>query len=106
MKILAAACMVMLASLPVQAAEPDGLILPPGFHATIVADGMKGVRHLAFAGKDRLYVSTSAAPSEPSPGIIALHLNAAHRADKTEHFGTVTTGTGIRVYKGWLYAAS
>ena len=38
-------------------------------------------------------------------GIYALHLNAHHKADKTEQFGTINAGTGIRVYKGYLYAA-
>ena len=27
-------------SLPALAAEPDGLVLPPGFHAEVVADGL------------------------------------------------------------------
>jgi glucose/arabinose dehydrogenase len=100
------ACVLTLAALPVRAAEPDGLILPPGFHASIVAESLGNIRHLAFGSKDRLYVSTNAARGEPSVGIIALHLGADHKADKIEHFGTINLGTGIRVYKGDLYASS
>ena len=88
------------------AAEPDGLTLPPGFHATIVADGLTGVRHLAFAPNGDLYVSTQVARNQPAVGIYALHLDAKHKADKTEKFGTINGGTGIKVYKGYLYAAN
>jgi glucose/arabinose dehydrogenase len=89
----------------VWAAEPDGLILPPGFHANIVADGLTGVRHLAFGPNGTLYVSTQVAAAQPAIGIYALHLDGQHKADKPEHFGTINAGTGIRVYKGYLYAA-
>lgn len=106
MKVLLAAFAVTLAATPVLATEPDGLILPRGFHASIVADGLTGVRHLAFAPNGNLYVSTTAARGQPSGGIIALHLGAEHKAVQTEHFGTVNAGTGIKFYKGALYAAS
>src|SRR6185437_14929020 len=88
------------------AAEPDGLTLPPGFHATVVADGLTGVRHLAFGANGDLYVSTQVGRGQPAVGIYALHLNAKHTADKTEKFGTINGGTGIKVYKGYLYAAN
>jgi glucose/arabinose dehydrogenase len=90
---------------PALAAEPDGLILPPGFHATVVADGLTGVRHLAFGANGDLYVSTQVGANATPVGIYALHLNAKHVADKTDKFGTVNAGTGIRFYKGYLYAA-
>src|ERR1700739_557041 len=84
------------------AAEPDGLTLPPGFHASVVADGLGNmVRHMAFAGANRLYVSTERQGKDaPNAGIIALHLDAHHVADKTEHFSTIDNGTAIAVYKG------
>ena len=91
---------------PVLADEPDGLILPPGFHATIVADGLKGARHMAFGDNNNLYISTSVPRGQPPIGVIALHLGADHKADQIEKFGTVSGGTGIRVYKGGLYVAS
>ena len=39
-------------------------------------------------------------------GIIALHLDANHHADRTEHFGTVDGGTGIRFHDDRLYAST
>ena len=108
MKIFAVAIALSLPALPVFAAEPDGLTLPPGFHATVVADGLGNMaRHMAFAGPSRLYVSTERQGKDaPNAGIIALHLDAHHVADKTEHFSTIDNGTAIAVYKGELYTAS
>ena len=102
---------LMLAAAPafagdVRAAEPDGLILPPGFHASVVAEGLGPIRHMAVSDKGDIYVSTRHGKDQPSVGIIALRLGADHKPVQTEHFGTVDQGTGIRVYKGALYAAS
>src|ERR1700722_10487411 len=98
---------VTLAAAPVFAAEPDGLILPPGFHASVVAEGLgANVRHLAFGPNGDLYVSTNTIRDKPVTGILALHLDASHKAVQTEHFGTAAGGTGIRVYKGGLYVAT
>ncbi len=108
MRMFAAAIALSLGALPAWAAEPDGLTLPPGFHATIVADGLGNMtRHMAFAGPSRLYVSTERQGKDaPNAGIIALHLDVHHVADKTEHFSTIDNGTAIAVYKGELYTAS
>src|SRR5579872_776117 len=108
MKIFAIAMAVSLPALSALAAEPDGLTLPPGFHAAIVADGLGNqVRHMAFAGPSRLYVSTERQTKDaPNAGIIALHLNARHVADQTDHFSTIDDGTAIAFDKGALYASS
>ena len=82
------------------AAEPDNLTLPQGFHATVVADGLGPVRHLAVRENGDIYVSTL------DRGIFALHLEAKHKADQIEHFGAVQGGTGIRFYQGALYATT
>ncbi len=37
-----AAFAAAFAAAPALADEPDGLILPPGFHASVVADGLAG----------------------------------------------------------------
>lgn len=99
---------VTLTAASALADEPDGLILPPGFHASIVADGtgLTGARHLAFGPNGDLYVSTGGGTGKAGTDTIALHLDAKHKADKIEHFGTVCCATGIRVYKGALYVAS
>jgi glucose/arabinose dehydrogenase len=88
------------------AAEPDGLILPPGFHASIVADGLGPIRHLAVRDNGDIYVSTPVDKQNSGSGIIALHLDTNYKAVQVEHFGTVAGGTAIRIYKGALYAAS
>src|SRR6185437_4850114 len=65
------------------------------------------VRHMTFAGPSRLYVSTERQTKDaPDAGIIALHLNAHHVADKTDHFSTIDDGTAIAFDKGALYASS
>jgi glucose/arabinose dehydrogenase len=107
MKMLAAGLLLLgLTVATARADEPDGLKLPPGFHAAVVADGLTGLRHLAVRDNGDIYISTRAARGGPSLGIIALHLDADGKADRTEHFGSVDGGTGIRLYKGALYATS
>jgi len=101
--VTAAICFCVLAAFaPAHADEPDGLVLPAGFHASIVADGLKGARHLAFRSKDTLYISTRGRDN----GIIAFHLDSSHKADRTEHFGSVNGGTGIRFWRDQLYAST
>ena len=99
-KLSSALIAFALTSCPVLAAEPDNLTLPPGFHASIVADGLGPVRHLAVRDNGDIYVSTL------DRGIYALHLDAQHKADKIENFGAVQGGTGIRFDHGALYATT
>jgi glucose/arabinose dehydrogenase len=108
MKMLAAACVLSLAALPVAAAEPDGLTLPPGFHASVVAEGLgEFTRHMAFSDASHLYVSTEPQTKDAADqGIMALHLDANHHADTLAHFSTIHNGTAIAVYKGALYTSS
>ena len=98
---------LVLAGAPAWAAEPDNLVLPPGFHASVVAEALGPARHLAIRGQDDIYVSTHSErePAAPS-GIVALRLDRQHKVVETEHFSTVSGGTGIRFYKGALYADS
>jgi glucose/arabinose dehydrogenase len=95
----------LLAAAPAHAAEPDGLVLPSGFHASVVADGLGPIRHMALRGND-IYVSTRHGRDQPSLGIIALRLGPDHKPLQTDHIAGVDQGTGIRIYKGFLYAAS
>ena len=105
MKALSAALLLAFAS-PVFAAEPDNLILPPGFHASVTAEGLGAARHIAIRGNGDIYISTRT-PRDGAPlGIIALRLDRDHKVIATEHFSTVAGGTGIRIYKDALYAAS
>ncbi|HLH17741.1 MAG TPA: PQQ-dependent sugar dehydrogenase [Bryobacteraceae bacterium] len=106
MKLLTGISLFVLICVPGPAAEPDGLILPNGFHASVVADGLGPIRHLAVRPNGDIYISTPVDRQNKGAGIIALHLDANHRADRVEHFSEVAGGTGIRFYQGALYAAS
>ena len=90
------------------AEEPDGVTLPAGFHATVVADSLGSIRHLAVRSNGDIYVSTARDQdgNGKGAGIIALHLAANGKADQVEHFGKIDGGTGIRFYNGALYASS
>ena len=104
---LAASSMLALAA-PAFAAEPDGLTLPPGFHATVVGDFGNAVRHMAFRDASTLYVSTDR-PSKDAAnaGIIAVRLGKDHKiAGEPQHFSTVDNGTSILFHDGALYAGS
>lgn len=80
------------------------LKLPPGFTATVVADGIANARHIAVRDNGDLYISTRGAKQ---PGaIIALHLGPGHKVANMERFGKVTGGTGIRFYHNFLYVTS
>src|SRR5690348_17246389 len=96
---------LLLSAAPALAAEPDGLILPSGFHATVVADGLGPIRHMALRGND-IYVSTRHGPNAPSVGIVALRLGPDYKVLQTEHIAGIDQGTGIKVYKNYLYAAT
>ena len=107
MKISCAVLAMAFIATPGLAAEPDNLSLPPGFHATVVADGLGPARHLSIRNNGDIYVSTGrgVAP-QGGAGIIAIHLGPDHKADITKAFGVVDGGTGIRFWHGALYAAS
>src|SRR5471032_1641437 len=104
-RTISVAVISLLAAVPALAAEPDGLILPSGFHASVVADGLGPIRHMALRGDD-IYVSTRHGATAPSVGIIALRLGPDHKPVQTGAIAGVDQGTGIRIHKGALYAAT
>ena len=106
MKIYLAAAVLALAVSPAFADEPDGLKLPAGFHASVVAEGLGAIRHLAVRDNGDLYVSTPRGRTGIGGGIVAIKMKPDHTAGQTEHFGVVDGGTGIRFYRGALYASS
>ncbi len=107
MKKLICAAALLCGAVPAFAQQPDGLILPKGFHAQVVADNLGPIRHMALRGND-IYVSTRHGAKAPSVGIIALRLAPDHTVLQKANFGvgTADQGTGIKVWKGHLYAAS
>ena len=106
LKKVAVAAFAVVVCLAAGAQEPDGLKLPPGFHATVVVEGLGPVRHLAVRDNGDIYVSTRHPRNQASQGIIALRVGPNHKAVTTEHFSTVDQATGIKIYKGALYASS
>ena len=74
MKTLAAALLVSIAATPALAGESAGLMLPPGFHATVVAEGLgAGARHVAVRSNGDVYISTRKGRDKPlSAGMIAV----------------------------------
>ena len=106
MKMLGVALIVGSAIALTSAGEPDGLTLPAGFHAVVVADGLGPIRHLAVRGNGTIYISTPHNEDPSKAGIIALHLDASHHADQIGHFGSLDGGTGIRFHHDRLYATT
>jgi glucose/arabinose dehydrogenase len=92
-------------AVPAFAEEPDGLTLPSGFHASVVAEGLGPLRHLAVRPNGDIYASTGGEGGKPE-GLVAIELGADGKAARVEHFSDVNGGTGIGLYHGMLYAAS
>jgi glucose/arabinose dehydrogenase/cytochrome c5 len=100
--------------------DDSGLKLPPGFCATIFADGIGHARHMAVTPGGVVYVNTWSGEyygnDQPHQGgfLVALQATAGQdpgKADKQERFGeTVASGghggTGIGLYHDSLYAES
>jgi glucose/arabinose dehydrogenase len=96
--------------------DDSGLTLPAGFCATVFADGIGHARHLVVSEAGVIYVNTWSGRYYGNDTVhaggflVALKdSQGAGKADVNERFGeTVQSGgaggTGIGVYKGWLYA--
>ena len=96
----------------------SGLKLPPGFCASVFADGIGHARHLLVAPSGVVYVNTWSGRyygnDTPHDGgfLVALQdKTGAGKADVIERFGeTVQSGgaggTGIGIYKGSIYVES
>jgi glucose/arabinose dehydrogenase/mono/diheme cytochrome c family protein len=99
--------------------DDSGLKLPPGFCATIFADGIGHARHLVVARSGVVYVNTWSGvyypPNQTAPGggfLVALQdKTGSGKADVIERFGETEQtgghgGTGIALFNGSLYAES
>jgi hypothetical protein len=94
----------------------SGLKLPPGFCATIFADGIGHARHLVVAANGTVYDNTWSGryygDDTPHAGgfLVALKdTTGAEKADVNQRFGDTVQrggagGTGIDLYKGRLFA--
>jgi glucose/arabinose dehydrogenase/mono/diheme cytochrome c family protein len=96
--------------------DNGGLALSPGFCATVFADNLGHVRHMAVAPDGVLYVNTWSGRyfhnDTPPPGgfLVALKdSKGSGRADLIERFGAGVPegsagGSGIALYNGAIYA--
>lgn len=87
------------AALPAPDPDDDGLTLPPGFHALVVADNLGRIRFISVATNGDIYIK------KQGPGLLALRdAKGSGRADVVQTFGNDTgSGTGVCVRGGWLY---
>jgi glucose/arabinose dehydrogenase len=91
------------------------LKLPPGFTATVFAEGLGSARHIAAALNNNIYVNTWRSPYDTTrqvPGggfVVGLRdTDGDGKADLIRRFGTTSEGgsrggTGIAILEGALY---
>ena len=96
--------------------DDSGLKLPPGFCATVFADGIGHARHMVVAPNGVVYVNTWSGRyygnDTPHAGgfLVALQdTTGSGKADVNQRFGATVQsggagGTGIGMYGGALYA--
>ena len=87
----------------VVATAAQSLQLPPGFTATIVAEGLGGARHIAINKQGGVYVKLSRL--KDGKGIIYLKGNKDGKYSQQLAFGDYP-GTGIFIKGNYLYASS
>lgn len=100
----------LMAQGPAAPCNTAGLNLPPGFCATVFAEGVIGARHLTVAPNGDVLVNTRgrAMASESSPavpgGVFLLRdADGNGRAEVQSRLTTTTAGTGIALAGGYLY---
>lgn len=104
-RVLAALALGLVAAF-LNAEEPDGLTLPKGFHATVVAEGLgPTVRHIAVRSNGDMFISQRHSRTGPG-GILAVRFGPDGKPAQTERFSTIDGGTGLRLHNGALYAAT
>ena len=89
-------------NLPVSVADNAGLTLPAGFSASMVANNLGGVRHIAITKEGAIYAKLARAKN--GKGILFLKDNNGS-LQQQNGFGDYG-GTGMRIHDGYLYASS
>jgi glucose/arabinose dehydrogenase len=97
-------------------AEPGataaGITLPPGFTATVFADGLDRPRHIAVRDNGDVLVALRSGrqqivPEDSEGGIAALRdTDGDGSADVTERFGRGDVDTGLAIHDGHVYFSS
>lgn len=91
---------------------PTGISVPAGFTATVFADNLGAVRHLAVRDNGDVFAATRntarlADADASSGGLLALRDNDGDgAADEIAEFGRGDTHTGIAIYDGYVYYSS
>ncbi|HEY8519194.1 MAG TPA: PQQ-dependent sugar dehydrogenase [Gammaproteobacteria bacterium] len=89
-----------------------GIELPPGFTATVFADGLDRPRHIAVRDNGDVYVTLRTGQAQLSPddspgGIAALRdTDGDGRADVVQRFGRADADTGLAISGDTLYFSS
>ena len=96
--------------LPVCDPDDGGLILPDGFCALVVADGLEGARHLDVNADGDIYVHLRGArggePDPPGGGVVALRDGDGDgRAEVVQRFSD-HYGTGLQFRGDYLYLST
>jgi len=98
------------------AGDNGGISLPPGFCATVFADNLGHVRHIAVAPDGVVYANIWSGRYYPGGKVptdgFLVALKDTHKtgvADQVEHFGETAAdgaagGTGVAVWRGHVYA--
>lgn len=99
-------------SVPVESAMVAAFSLPPGFSATLFADGLPTPRHVAVAGNGDVYVAFRSGqakfrPGDEPGGVIALRdSDGDGTADLAGALGRQDIDTGLAIRDGVLYYSS
>jgi glucose/arabinose dehydrogenase len=94
----------MAADLPTCDQDDGGLVLPDGFCALVVHEGVGAARHIAVTEDGRVFVTLDNRRGERG-GVVALRdSNGDGRLDQMARFGP-DGGTGIGIDGGYLYFA-
>ena len=88
--------------LPGQIEDNAGLTLPSGFSATMIANNLGSVRHIAVTKEGAIYAKLARAKN--GKGILFLKDNNGS-LEQQNGFGDYG-GTGMRIHDGYLYASS
>lgn len=84
--------------------DNGGITLPDNFQAVVVADSVGSARHITVAENGDIYIALE--ERKNGGGIAALRdEDEDGKADRIEYFGS-QVGTGIHLYKGYLYSSS
>ncbi|MDE3151934.1 MAG: PQQ-dependent sugar dehydrogenase [Gemmatimonadota bacterium] len=85
-------------------AHDPGLVLPPGFCATLFADSIPLARHMAVAPNGDVFVASMAGRPGSPRGIVALRdANHDGMADERHAWGEFRAAE-VRLFDGYLYA--